>query len=356
MIPNHGVTVIVEHATFFKRLEIAAHIGRQQACHVATQIEGVRCDIAKATGGTTLGRIGTPGRLFLTGEGSSRLFPAKNTIRKALAWGLDLQVATDGSRQAATYDLSKFAVFGASNSGRTSEVITLLRNLQRAGHQNRYGLTANENTILEKACNRTHVLKCGWEQAVAATKSVAEQALFYQSIISHIAGRDMAAELKGLDGKIETALGLPIDPQIVDAACRAPTIYFAGYNDGVAEELTLKTNEITRCKSDFLEGTYAVHGIEEVMSSGDVVFVVDPMEAEMDKFKEVLVDGVGLTVVAIATRQTPFATLVIPDAGELTPYVQLAAGWNLLVEIGLALDINLDKAERARKVGNEFTG
>ena len=304
----------------------------------------------------TADEIAKAGRLFLTGEGSSRIFPAKNTIRKALAWGLDLQIATDGSRQSAQYDLSKFAVFAASNSGRTSEVITLLRNLQEAGHQNRYGLTANEDTILAKACNRTHVLKCGWEQAVAATKSVAEQALFYQSLVSHIAGRDMAAELKGLDGKIETALGLPIDPQIVEAACRAPTIYFAGYNDGVAEELTLKTNEITRKKSDFLEGTYAVHGIEEVMSDRDVVFVVDPIEAEIGKFKEVLVDGVGLTVVAIATQETPFPTLVVPDAGELAPYVLLAAGWNLLVEIGLALDIDLDKPERARKVGNEFIG
>ena len=40
----------------------------------------------------------------------------------------------------------------------------------------------------------------------------------------------------------------------------------------------------------------------------------------------------------------------------MNPYVFLAAGWNLLVEIGLSLEINLDKAERARKVGNEFVG
>ncbi len=34
--------------------------------------------------------IKAAGRLMLTGEGSSRIFPAKNAIRKALAWGLDL--------------------------------------------------------------------------------------------------------------------------------------------------------------------------------------------------------------------------------------------------------------------------
>ncbi|MHC4387952.1 MAG: sugar isomerase, partial [Planctomycetota bacterium] len=134
----------------------------------------------------------------------------------------------------------------------------------------------------------------------------------------------------------------------------APTIYFAGYNDGVAEELTLKTNEITRRKSDFLEGTYAVHGIEEVMDPTDIVFVVDPIQEEIEKFQEVLVKGVGLKVVAIADRDTPFTTVKVPAAGELRQYVCLCAGWNVLVEIGLALGINLDKPERARKVGNEL--
>ena len=48
--------------------------------------------------------------------------------------------------------------------------------------------------------------------------------------------------------------------------------------------------------------------------------------------------------------------VVVRDAGELTPYVLLAAGLNLLIEIGLSLEIDLDKPERARKVGNEFIG
>lgn len=296
------------------------------------------------------------GRLLLTGEGSSRIFPAKNAIRKALSWGADLWIATEGSRQAATYDLSAFAVFGASNSGRTAEVIAVLKQLADAGNPNRFGLTANEGTLLEEHATTTLVLECGWEHAVAATKSVAEQALVYQSLVGHVAGRDMAADLDGAAGKVKAALTDSIDPGIVQSLVDAPTVYFAGYNDGVAEELTLKTNEIARKKSDFLEGTYAVHGIEEVMDRRDVVVVVDPIEAEMEKFRSVLVDGVGLTVVAISPVDTPFPTIRVPDAGEMNPYVFLAAGWNLLVEIGLALEIDLDKPERARKVGNEFVG
>jgi glucosamine--fructose-6-phosphate aminotransferase (isomerizing) len=66
--------------------------------------------------------------------------------------------------------------------------------------------------------------------------------------------------------------------------------------------------------------------------------------------------GIALKVVAIAAKETPFTTIRVLDSGDMKPYVFLYAGWNLLVEIGLALGINLDKPERARKVGNEFMG
>ena len=300
--------------------------------------------------------IAKAGRLLLTGEGSSRIFPAKNMIRKALQGNAPLQVITDGSRQSAQYDLASFAVFCASNSGRTKEVVLLAKQLADAGNARRYALTANGNTLLEEACVETFVLTCGWEQAVAATKSVVEQALFYESILWHLGEKNMMNALDSLADSIHEALTLAIDPAIIKAATQAATIYFAGYNDGVAEELTLKTNEITRRKSDYLEGTYAVHGIEEVMNPQDIVFVVDPIEEEIPKFKEVLADGVGMKVVAIADRETPFDTILVPNAGKMAPYIYLCAGWNLLVEIGLALNINLDKPERARKVGNEFTG
>jgi len=92
------------------------------------------------------------------------------------------------------------------------------------------------------------------------------------------------------------------------------------------------------------------------MDKNDIVFVVDPIDEEIEKFQDVLVKGVGLNVVAIADRETPFTTIRVPSAGEMNPYLYLCAGWNLLVEIGLAIGINLDKPERARKVGNEFMG
>ena len=293
------------------------------------------------------------GKLFLTGEGSSRIFPAKRAISSGLKKGGLPGIYTEGSTQALGYDLSGFMVMGASNSGQTKEIIRLFNRLKQSEHKAFYGLTANRNTKLEELALDTFVLNCGKEDAVAATKSVIEQGLFYDSLLRQYSGREMTGMDKLAD-KINQALTLSVPPEIVEKLNRAGMIYFAGRNDGVAEELTLKTNEITRKKSDFLEGTYAAHGIEEVMNPDEVVIVVDPFESEEEKFQEVLVKGVGLTVVAISSRKTSFPTLVIPDDAEYREYIQMAAGWNILVETGISLGINLDKPTRARKVGNEY--
>jgi glucosamine--fructose-6-phosphate aminotransferase (isomerizing) len=97
-----------------------------------------------------------------------------------------------------------------------------------------------------------------------------------------------------------------------------------------------------------------VHGIEEVMDKNEVAIIVEPFPSEEEKFMQCLVKGVGMKVIAISTHQTSFPTVIIPDGGKMASYVQLAAGWNLLVDIGLALGIDLDKPVRARKIGNEF--
>ncbi len=305
----------------------------------------------------TAKEIAAVGKLLMTGEGSSRLFPAKSVIAHANRMGWELQLQTEAGRQAQEYQLEKSAVFALSNSGRTAEVIGLFDKLKNAGHQNLYSLTAFADSKLESLANTGYVLSCGEENAVAATKSVVEQALFYWALLEHAAGvPTIKSKLAELAEAFQTAVTTEIDPTLIDKIANAGIIYWAGRNDGVTEELTLKTNEITRKSSDYLEGTYAAHGVEEVMNKEDVVIWVDPYEGSEDKFAEVLEEGVGLTIIAISSRNTRFPTIKIPDAGDLNPFVQMAAGWNLMVDVGLKLNINIDKPERARKVGNEFAG
>lgn len=298
------------------------------------------------------------GRLFLTGEGSSRIFPAKNMICERLKLGAPLAIFTEGARQAHEYDLSQFAVFGASNSGKTKEVISLFTQLAKQGHSQRFGLTAHEASVLEGVSNKCYTLTCGNENAVAATKSVVEQAMFYRSLLCPFepANSPIRANQALAAQQAWEVLEEELDPAIVDAVAQAPVIYFAGRNNGAAEELTLKTNEITHKKSDYLEGTYAVHGIEEIMNRNEVLIVIDPFPAEVEKFKSALVDGVGIKVIAVASEETIFPTVRIPKVEGYQSVLGLLAGWNILVQVGVALGINLDKAERARKIGNEFVG
>jgi glucosamine--fructose-6-phosphate aminotransferase (isomerizing) len=291
--------------------------------------------------------------VFLTGEGSSRIFPAKRAIYASHKKGFALPVITEGCTQAEEYNLKDYAVFAASNSGQTKEVIRLATGLKKKKHPAVFGLTANLKTKLEEIATATHVLICGKEDAVAATKSVIEQGLFYDSLIRIVSGEKMYG-LKELADKTEKALTLSIDPAITRIISKASMIYFAGRNNGVAEELALKTNEITRKKSAFLEGTFAVHGIEEVMDKSEVLIWIEPFDTELEKFDECLVKGVGMKIIAVSSNKTMFPTIIIPDGGQYAEYVQLAAGWNLLVETGISLGINLDKPTRARKVGNEY--
>jgi glucosamine--fructose-6-phosphate aminotransferase (isomerizing) len=293
--------------------------------------------------------------LFLTGEGSSRIFPAKRAIYASLKRGFSFPVITDGDTQAEEYNLKDLSVFAASNSGRTKEVIRLLTILKQHNHNAVFGLTANRNTKLEELAVKTHVLICGKEDAVAATKSVIELGLFYDSLL-HLISNEKIDNLEDLAVKTELALTTRIDREIIDIISKANLVYFAGRNNGVAEELALKTNEITRKKSAFLEGTFAVHGIEEVMNKNEVLIWMEPFKEEQEKFHECLVKGVGMNIIAVSKEKTIFPTIIIPDGGFFAEYVQLAAGWNILVETGIALGINLDKPERARKVGNEYFG
>ena len=298
------------------------------------------------------------GRLLLTGEGSSRIFPAKSAMYDLLRTGDSLAVFTEGARQAHEYNLDQTAVFGASNSGRTKEVVSLFSELGKRGHRERFGLTASSGSKLEEVSDQCYVLSCGPEKAVAATKSVVEQALFYRSLLGSFTAvaSVMGDHQSEASQKAAEVLEAEINPKIAIAVATAPVVYFAGRNNGVAEELALKTNEITHKKSDYLEGTYAVHGIEEVMCSDEVLVAIDPFPAEAQKLKEVLVNGVGLKVIAVAAEETLFPTIRIPSVAGYDSVLQLLAGWNLLVHVGVLLGLNLDKAERARKIGNVFTG
>jgi len=292
-------------------------------------------------------------RIFFTGEGSSRIFPAKKIMYEAQKKGYKEDFYTDCATQALEYNLLDSTVFVASNSGKTKEDLELIQKLKRQNHDNIISIVANAGTPIMNEAHLSYLLTCGKEKAVPATKSVVEQALFYDLLFRKLNNTELP-DVNKLGNLILQVLQMPIPDEMTETLMNSKIIYFAGRNNGVAEELALKANEIARKKSDFLEGTYVFHGVEEVMNTDEVVVIVDPFKEEEEKYKNVLVKGIGLKVVAISTRKTIFPTMIIPEYGDFTNYLEIAAGWNLLVEIGINTGIDMDKTVRARKVGHKI--
>ena len=118
---------------------------------------------------------------------------------------------------------------------------------------------------------------------MAATKSVVEQAIYFPSIYANL-GDMLMSGLSVMANQFLQTLNTEISPDIIKIIANASTIYFLGKHNGVAEEIALKTNKITRKRSAYLEGTYAVQRIEEVLEKQDVIVVFDPFQSEEDKF------------------------------------------------------------------------
>ena len=291
--------------------------------------------------------------LFLTGEGSSRMFPAGHAGWLSMRHEGLPRVFSAGSTEALGYDLKNCAVFAATNSGRTKEIIRLLKKLGSEGHRALFAVTNSIGTPVIDAADNSYTLTCGMEAAIPATKSLIEQALFYHALLFEMAG----VQLDGLmetGNAFEETLSLNIPIGLIIKTTRAPFIYFAGWGNGVAEELSLKAGELLRKKTRFLDGTMLLHGIEEVMDKGELIVLIDPFEEDEALIKERLEKNIGVDVIAVSERQTLFPTILIPEAPGFECYIQMAAAWNLIASAGIKLGIDIDNPARVKKVGNVY--
>lgn len=291
-------------------------------------------------------RVLQKSRLLVTGEGSSRLFPAGNLIDRARRTNAALAVTAEGARQAMEYAPGDTTVIGLSNSGRTRETAHALEFFRRQNITT-LAITGAADSPVAQQADDSITLSCGAEQAVAASKSVVEQALLLHALLDG----DMARQADAAAAAAQI-LAAPVAEKTAAALAGADTVYIAGRHTGVAAEIALKTCEITRQRAVYLDGTTILHGIEEVMRPTDCVILVEPFAAETARYQSVLQQGVGLPVIALSAAATPFDTIRLPVIDGFDNYLQLMAGWSLLAAAGQMRGVDLDKTERARKVGN----
>ena len=285
--------------------------------------------------------------IVLTGEGSSRIFPAHNLIAQSLRHGHPQRFLTAGAREILGYDLRDSVLIGTSNSGRTRELIDLFTHTKTQRIPT-FAVTATPDSPITALADHNLILSCGAEQAIAASKSVFEQALVYQSLLQ---GDEWQYQAQAAD-LCATILQQNVPDNIVQTVANANCIYIAGRNDGVAEELVLKATEIMRKKAVYLEGTYVLHGVEEILQPDDALILIEPFAQDFEKIQHIIGTGTHIPIIAIATAETPFPTFNIPALTGFNSYFQLLAGWQILVAAALANGLDLDHARRARKSGN----
>jgi glucosamine--fructose-6-phosphate aminotransferase (isomerizing) len=289
----------------------------------------------------------TAHKILLTGEGSSRIFPAYNAVRYAKKIQSPLHIETMGAREAAQYDWHNSGIIAASNSGKTKETIAFLSSCQGKNIKT-YALTAHADSPMTKTATKSYILTSGIEKAVAATQSVIEQALCYQALLTEM---DWSLQTKAADF-CRDIMVRPLDASLISYLTSAQNIYWCGPKDGVCEELALKTIEILRKTSFYLEGTLALHGIEEILSTDDALIIYHPHADDIALYQKYLAQHIGAKLIIIAHEPYDDKTLIIPRCHGFDGYLGLVQGWRLLIEAGLKLGINLDEPKRARKIGN----
>lgn len=292
-------------------------------------------------------------RIIFTGMGSSLIFPGKQAKNRAMKLGLQNKVEAYFASDLFQYDdFANTFVFLCSNSGKTKEVILLLDHVKSRGGKC-VALTTVADSILAQRCDEKIILNCGFEKGVAATKSVVEQGLVYDSLIFHLAklqGKDINFEkLKDELNKAAEIIVDNINTQLNETSLKNLTssaqLFIVGLDNGVAEEITLKCYEIARKMALFYPDTHIVHGVEEAIE-GNCAIILD-----FDQFSNYLSDFEKFS------KKTSCKLVYLGDdllKNTFKNYCLLASGWGLLRNIAHSLQIDIDHPEKASKVGNPF--
>lgn len=300
-------------------------------------------------------------KVFITWEGSSRIFPWTYLQYLSRVYSYNQEIIVDGALQVNEYNLDNSTVIIWSNSWKTKECVLLADNLKKKSTTNSLLVSAHQGSLLSTMVDYCHILTCWSEKAVAATKSVIEQALFYDILfreLNWLPGLD----LMYLANEIQKIMDSVVDNRVLDIIISSQSVYRSGPNNWVAEELVLKTNEIIRKKSQYLEWTYIVHGIEEVMNNNECVILQNMWASEVSKVIENIHHWAWVPIIIIThtdysnTENIPTIQIDNTIPLDYLPYVYMAIWRKILLEAWKKLNINLDKPQRARKVGNEFIG
>ena len=303
--------------------------------------------------------------VIFAGMGSSVLFPAKNAKSRAFELGIKNKIEAFFASELLGYKKFQDTYFILlSNSGMTKETILLLNHLKKT--KTKFAaVTAVADSVLAKKSKNKVILGCGFESGVAATKSVMEQALILDSLILNIAKeqgiktnfRKLKKSFINTSKEILFNINIQLPEFMLEALSKADSMYFAGMDTGVCDEIALKTHEIARKNAYFYPDTHIVHGIEESIESNPIILF------EPSKFKNFINDfksfseRTGCGLFGVDSRDNSGVdTVKIKSNRIFNNYCLLAGGWGVLRNVANELKVDMDRPKKAVKVGNPYKG
>ncbi len=239
-----------------------------------------------------------------------------------------------------------------SNSGKTREVMELAKKFPK---EKIFAITGSKSSELGKIAGSTYELQTGKEKAVAATKSIVEQTLICEEIIRYQAGEKnfTKIDLAPISRAMRENFKKPISTSLLINISGARTIYFVGGHSGIGEETALKFVELAKKKTKFIPGTQILHGAEEVIEKGDVVFLLfaDHYKKYYDRLKE-MKEKTGCHFYSIGNGSTfSDENIELNLISGFRPYCMLPYFWNLLSQFAKLKGFSLDKGDKIVKVG-----
>lgn len=286
-----------------------------------------------------------------------------------------------------TADVVRFLI---SNSGRTADVLrhadmeldnpTIIITSPK-GAYGREGRTLLDVYKAKGKPHNWHIVELitPKEQVDAATGSVMEQAAIVQAIVTgaFLSGESQKNTTVSSTSAIADDIEKIITEDIGKENKRAITKAFEGYVHGknklyitgpdascVAGEAKIKAYEILGGNIIPSESLLMVHGQEATMREGDVLLVIYPSfwergECNIRTLSIRVMERGGRTIYIdkhCVSSIAPASYIVLPhtiQANGVRAYLNLAAIWKTLLEIGAHLNIEPDVNKGTRKVGNE---
>ena len=276
------------------------------------------------------------------GEGSSRLFPLGFTQSIAMQWGRAGIVTGGGGRTLTRFMAKNYQITVSSNSGKTREIVEGLLNVKPRGV---LAVLGNPGGPVEDLVEASFCVLDKPERAVPATVSVVGQSLVLLQAVAYYCGK-MIPMLEIADAVSETleTSALPID-------LGTSRIWWCGNDNGVADELMLKSCEALGIASISCGQGLGIHGIHEVLGPSDLVVAIGVDSRDRDTLASV-VSATGSQFQSWGSSRHDDWKL--PDLGIWAPFSELSAGWRFIDSVAKSLGRDPAYPKRLRKIGNEF--